>query len=186
MKNIKLLEHANIPKPLHGLNPRTLMGKEKWDIIRKKVYAHYNYACACCQIHKSKAKKHQWMEAHEIYEIDYKNGIAKIVKIVALCHYCHAFIHSGLQYVLCEKGEISRIELIDKMKHGIELLASIDGSIFEGTLEICNLYQIDTKNLKTQELPKIECNWEDWKLIMNNKEYKGNFKNIEDWYQHYN
>lgn len=72
------------------------------------------------------------------------------------------------------------------MKHGIELLASIDGSIFEGTLEICNLYQIDTKNLKTQELPKIECNWEDWKLIMNNKEYKGNFKNIEEWYQHYN
>ena len=76
--NPKYLTHPNIPKPLHGMNPRSILGKEWWDIKRREAYATHNYCCWACGIPKSKAKYHNWLEGHETYQINYKIGEAKL------------------------------------------------------------------------------------------------------------
>lgn len=94
----ELLTHPNIPKPLHGLNPRTLLGQEWWNEKRQEAYKKYNFHCWAYGIHKSQAKYHQWLEAHESYTIDYVAGRVELQEIVALCHSCHNFIHMAFDF----------------------------------------------------------------------------------------
>src|SRR6185295_5669264 len=58
----EILCHPHIPKPLHGVAPREIMGDDWWNSERQLVYASTDYHCAACGIHKSQAKKHEWLE----------------------------------------------------------------------------------------------------------------------------
>lgn len=37
-----------VPKSLWYANPRTTMGRPKWDKLRKEVYAQYGHVCGVC------------------------------------------------------------------------------------------------------------------------------------------
>ena len=122
MSRPTLLSMPNVPKPLHGLNPRSIMGKERWDIARQEVYASTDYHCAACGVHKRDAKLHQWLEAHETYDIVYKAGVATLVEIVPLCHFCHNFIHSGRLRILARQRKVSANLVREIMSHGVDVL----------------------------------------------------------------
>jgi len=159
----ELLLHPNIPKPLHEVNPRNIKGKEWWDAERKKAYASTNQHCAACGVSKYVAKLHKWLEAHEIYDIDYKKGTVELKEIVPLCHYCHSYIHSGYLNVRYSKNEISREHYQGILSHGQAL----------------------TRDLKRPEIPSAFAPWSSWRLIFEGNEYESKFKSYDEWHYHY-
>ena len=131
----EILTQPNIPKPLHGLAPRTIMGQEWWDTERQKAYASTDYHCVACGVPKSEAKKFHWLEAHEYWKFDYRKGTAEVISIEPLCHYCHNFIHSGRLAMIMGK-EKSVEEAEDILEHGFKLLAENKLQCFPFTLDL--------------------------------------------------
>jgi len=171
-----ILLHPQIPKPLHLLNPRTILGQAWWDENRKKSYLKYlghEFCCHACSILKYDAKFVQWLECHEMYDIDYTTGRVEFVELVALCHSCHNFIHSGRLRALLDKREIgiARFEYI--MARGSKLL------------ELSGI--VDDRESKFEEL-RIQgklCKWEDWHLIIDGVNYGQRFKSYMEWARHW-
>jgi hypothetical protein len=117
----ELLSQPTLPRQLHGVNPRTIKGKDWWDKVRHEAYKSTNYHCVACGIQKSQAKKHQWLEAHENLTVDYETGLCEVKTIEPLCHYCHNFIHCG-RLSMIEGNEKSTQEVIDILEHGFQVL----------------------------------------------------------------
>lgn len=180
----EILSHPNIPKPLHGIAPRTIKGQKWWEKTRQEVYKSTDYHCAACGVHKDNAKCHKWLEAHEYWTIDYEKGIAKIEKIVPLCHYCHNFIHSGRLQMIMGK-EKSEQEVKDILEHGFKVLADNDLKCFPGTLELAESIGAETYGVDSYELPESEIEWGEWRLEFEGKEYTSQFKDYEEWEEHY-
>lgn len=118
-RGVGLLLHPNIPKPLFGVNPRSIKGTYWWDKTRKEVYA--TGVCAACETPKAKIYKNR-LEAHECYEVDYAQGIARVADIVALCPSCHSFIHSGRLTTLLARGQTKPARYWDVLYRGLMLL----------------------------------------------------------------
>ncbi|MBP2030265.1 hypothetical protein J2755_001199 [Methanohalophilus levihalophilus] len=152
-----ILNDPTLPKPLHGLNPRTVKGKEWWDKKRRLAYIENNQCCWACGISRYEVLgENKWLEAHEIFDIDYAEGRGELKKIVALCPYCHNYIHSGRLQMLVEDGKVAE-ESAEKIisygnsvlkKAGFEILS--DGEkilrkmgIAEYVLESAHPYEID-------------------------------------------
>lgn len=181
----EILTHPNIPKPLHGLNPRTLLGKDWWDMTREAAQVRTGYKCACCGVPKHRARKHQWLEGHEYFDIDYQTGVCEVISIEPLCHYCHNFIHSGRLSVIIGK-EKTKSEAIDILEHGFNILNENNLECFPFTLDLANSLGADTFGVQSYSLAiNKELKWTDYVLILNGKEYKSKFKNETEWRNQY-
>jgi hypothetical protein len=164
-----ILQHPNIPKPLHGTAPRVIKGKDWWDTQRQAAYAASDYCCAACGVHKSQAQYHKWLEAHEVYRFDYPNGRAYYLGAVALCHACHNFIHSGRMEMMVRRGEMADSKRQAILKHGKKVL--MDG--FRAG-KVCPV-----------QTPESIAQWQDWRLVLEGQEYPGRFRDYQDWQDHY-
>ena len=159
----EILLHPNIPKPLHGCAPRVVKGQEWWDVVRKQTYAENNHCCFACGVHQSEAEVKQWLEAHEYYFINYKTGRLTLKELVALCHLCHNFIHTGRLQALVEIGELTKDFQKQVLSHGKRVLSDA--------------------GLKTRKFkePKQCAEWADWRMIIDSKEYGPTSKSFEAW-----
>lgn len=158
----ELLLCPQIPKPMHGMAPRTILGKDWWEKTRRAAFNSTNDHCVACGVHRYSAAWHQWLEGHELYDIDYLLGRMTYVETVPLCHSCHSFIHDGLLAVRLDMRQISRKQFDAIMKHGRALLkkAGLDK--------------------KAQE--HVDCaDWKDWRLVLNGKEYAPKYDSFEKW-----
>lgn len=152
LANYQLITQLDRPLPLTGVNPRSIMGESEWRKVKQKVYRKFNYHCECCGIHKSKAKIHQWLEAHEQYRCDYSLGKCELLDIQPLCYCCHHFLHRKRLKAQLNFGMISKEHYATVIEHGISL---------------CQRF-----NLKLQVEPQQQAKWEDWRLIYNNLAYR--------------
>tara|TARA_R110002020_G_scaffold69127_7_gene180177 strand:- start:2541 stop:3173 length:633 start_codon:yes stop_codon:yes gene_type:complete len=180
----ELLQHPNIPKPLHGLAPRVIKGQEWWDKTREDAYASTGYHCLACGVHKTDANYHNWLEAHEDYAFNLRTGEVRIKQIIPLCHSCHNFIHSGRLSITAERDKI-----IDILKHGFKILEDNNLDVSEATYMIAE--EVGLKhNSKAIDcgVPEDEiCNvWSEWHLILDGKKYYSKFKDMEEWRRFYN
>lgn len=183
-----VLMHPSIPKPLHEVNPRNIMGKAKWDILRQQVYASTDYHCIACGVAKAEAKGFKWLEAHEFYDIDYHKGTVTIKQIIPLCHYCHNFIHSGrLKMIMGKKKSVEEVVAI--LQHGFDILAENSLRCFYPTLifaqQLEDFAYINTHNVQPYDVSGSSVKWEDWRLIWDGVEYPPKYKSYEEWQERY-
>lgn len=192
----ELLLHPNVPKPLHGINPRTIMGKVWWDEQRQLAYTKHDYHCWACGIHKSIAKYRQWLEAHEVYAIDYATGRVEMVEVCALCHSCHNYIHSGRMQMLAIAEQFPADKYLDILAHGEATLKrylsrvakNYQGEPWKQPYEDTLPFQNTFPHIQVPGLPKpVEtiAPWQDWHLALNSEKHYSRFADYEEWEAYY-
>lgn len=160
-KRPEILLCHRIPEPLHGVAPRVVLGGKWWDKTRKEAYKSTNYHCIACGVHKLSAKYRKWLEAHEVYYIDYLVGRMEYVETVPLCHFCHNFIHMGRLQALLERGQINHGKFTAIVQHGNSVLKKA--------------------NLRKEPFdPGPMADWKDWRLILFGKEYPPLYETPEE------
>ena len=158
----EILQCPQIPKPLHGVAPRVVLGQSWWNRERQAAYKSTNYHCIACEVHKSCAKGRQWLEGHEIYSIDYERGRSTYIETVPLCHYCHNFIHDGRLEALLDAGKIHHSKYVAIKLHGEEILLK--------------------HRLKPKEPHRGVCaDWANWRLVIDGVEFPPLYKTFEEW-----
>jgi len=87
------LEANLVPYKLWGFNARNI-GKSKWEKIKQQARIESGYMCIICN------RKFEYgtpelcdLHTHEFWE--YKDSVAKIIKISTVCVDCHDIIHLG-------------------------------------------------------------------------------------------
>ena len=96
-----LIAMPNVPKPLHGVAPRTVLGTTTWNKMRRECYEKANDTCEICGDCPDDKRKRQ---AHEVYVVNYSTGESVFIGCVCLCQQCHlACIHNGRAITLYSK-----------------------------------------------------------------------------------
>jgi hypothetical protein len=170
----ELLSQPNIPKPLHGINPRTIMGEAAWRIHRQVVVTNSPYCKAC-------GKETLQLDLHEDYVINYKKKLMTLKSYVPVCRQCHMFIHSGFLLTMYKQQKISREQVINILTNGINILDHHSLPIFIGTYSFAKALKLDTKDLKTSNPGNTT--WDGWRMLYKGKEYKGLSK--QQWVEKY-
>lgn len=157
-----LLLCPTIPRPLHGVAPRVVLGSSWWNKENKKAKAANYEHCEACGVSKLAAKARQWMEGHEWYDIDYEAQCMYYRRTVCLCHYCHNYIHIGRLSDLLAKGEVHHAKYVAIVQHG------------DGILAAAGLERPEPFN---GPYPR----WANWRLSVNGKLYPPKFKSEAQW-----
>jgi len=173
-----ILHQPNIIKPLHGMNPRTILGQGWWDRTRKVAYASTNFHCLACGIHKLDALFHRWLEGHEDYTIDFEKYEYRLNRIVPLCHACHNVIHDGRLQILHDRGEISDDKFHRIMSHGDVILK---------TNGLCprNMAWWKDEDVFHKFFPENNGTWKLWHIVIEGKKYFSKFEDFDAWREFY-
>lgn len=118
----ELLLLPNIPKPLYGVNPRTVLGSSWWNKERQAAYASTNYHCESCGVSKNQVSGRKILEGHEVYVTDYLRGKLEYVRTTPLCTWCHKYIHDGRLFWLLDTGQITHHHYSKVLRHGDTIL----------------------------------------------------------------
>jgi hypothetical protein len=156
-----ILLHPNIPKPLHGLNPRTIMGDKAWLELSSRVRG----STSCCMACGTSKFTTGTLDCHEEYEIDYAKGTSRLKRYVAICKSCHDFIHCGRMKNMMKTGQLSRSYYIKILLRGRAILKK-------------------HKLRKTKYHGEV-AEWGNWRLIFNGQKHKPIFKNMKEWRDNY-
>lgn len=162
---VAILTHPNIPKPLHGISPRAIMGQHWWDVQRKKAYAEAGQKCEACGTPRAEAWPSRWLEAHEEYEY-LPEGVLVFKKIVCLCPACHKFIHSGLRDILVQTRKMNKETNLMIENHGKQLLRES---------------KLLAVWFQRHEWLNRDVEWGDFRMIFQNQEYGPSSQSYAEW-----
>lgn len=162
----EVLTRPPIPPPMHGLAPRVVLGRKWWDAERKAAYKSTDYHCIACGVHKTTAKNRQWLEGHEVYDLDFLLGRMEYVQTVPLCHYCHNYCHPGRLRWLVDSGKLHHFKFTAIIQHGDEVL-------LKAGIE------------KPPIVSTLAAEWSDWRLVVHNVEYPPLFTSAAEMAAHF-
>lgn len=161
-RNPRVLLHQQLPKPMHGLCPRVVLGQAWWDAERFAAYASTDQHCLACGVARYGDERWPHLEAHESFKIDYPRGQMTYVRAIPLCRPCHAFIHAGRTEILFKQGKIAAKEYWAIMRHGRAVLK-----------------RAGLKPLLPYDGPIAA--WSAWRMVVGGVEYKPLWRDYEHW-----
>ena len=192
-----LVSMPNIPKPTHGLAPRTLLGNKVWNSMRRTCYKQAEDTCEICGAHPEDLRKRH---AHEVYSIDWEKGEVRFVRAFCVCALDHlGCIHTGRAITLYKQGNpmYPKEFLLEGAEHAFKIIAEYNEDHPEADLRA---YATFLEYLKCDELygpmtqligkynvrfymedTKKMADWGDWKLIIGNQEYPTPYKDEHMW-----
>jgi len=174
----EILCQPQIIKPLHGLNPRTILGTKWWNTHRQEAYESTDYHCLACGVHKKDAPFHKWLEGHEDYDINFEKHKYSLKRIIPLCHACHNYIHAGRLKILMNNGTIG-------INRYYRILDRGDSIIKREGLNKDNLIMEVCAGDKSKFFPENNGTWDEWHLVIDGKKYYSKFDNYNDWRLYY-
>lgn len=192
---VPLLTMPNVPKPLHGLPPRVIMGKSTWDHVRKRCYFEAGYKCEICGCEPPKGQLH----AHELYSYDWKAGTGKFERCIAICKQDHDFIHSGRLITMLKNNNIlyPKEYVLGVVEKGFKLVYEYNTthrnkkplrvySTFLNYLEVPSIHDemeklIDKYEIQFYEDPDEQAEWGDWKLLIGDVAHPTPYANYWEW-----
>lgn len=169
----EILLCPNIPKPMHGLAPRVVLGQSWWNKTRRAAYESTNFRCQACGVHMYRARGPKWLEGHELYETDYRAGRLTYLETVPLCNYCHSYIHDGRLTWLLESGQLGAGKFAVIMQHGNRVLSGANLVRPSRAQREADLLRL----IKSGDLAA----WSDWRLVLFGAEYPPLYENEDEW-----
>lgn len=161
----------NTPKPMHGVVPREILGSKWWNQTRQAAYKSTDFHCIACGVHKSCAKNRQWLEGHELYEVDYAKGRQVYIETIPLCHFCHNYIHDGRLQMLLQSGKLHQAKFVAIIQHGDDVLARVG---------LVRPNHVEREVIILNQCGTI-AEWSNWRLVLNNKLYPPKYKTYDEW-----
>lgn len=189
----RILTQPNIPKPLHGVNPRTILGEGWWEIQKGIAKQRTGNRCEACGSGPGGLRGKPWLECHEAYDFDYKNGRVSFLHVSPLCHYCHNFIHSGRLTMIAGK-EKTWDEVRAILEHGFQTISAWNKArpagtkclqAFPSAKELSYDAKARTFGVRASKLPETSTPWADWRLVIDGKEFPPIFKTFQEWRAHW-
>ena len=191
-----LIAMPNIPRPLHGVNPRTILGTSTWNHMRKFCY---NKAEDTCEICGTKPENLRHRHGHEVYEIDYAKGTAKFHRVYCVCSLCHlGCIHTGRALTLWKNhNPLYPTEfLLQGAEHAFKIISDYNKDNPGADLRTYSTFLdylkheelkgpmeelIKKYNIKFYTEVEDIVDWGKWKLIIGNQEYATPYANEDEW-----
>ena len=153
----------NKPLPLAGIKPSRLMKKKEWDEVRYAAYAANGYHCWACGVPISKERGAQMWQCHELYDVDWTNGVAEIAEYTGLCWKCHQFIHIDQLVGPYMRRKFKQSTVRDIVRHGWAVL------------------RVNGIPLKREWKQWEQVAWEEWYLLWRGKKYYSDYKSLDEW-----
>lgn len=195
-----IIAMPNVPAPLHGQAPRTLLGKSTWDHMRKFCYYNANYKSQISGEDLDGTTNDKKCNAHELYSYDYVHGKAYFERAVCISPVEHNFIHSGRMLTMYKKGNplMPKKYLLKVVENGFRIIHdwnkahpkkrplrvyatiadyALVPSLREEMLELIDKY--DIKFYKEDD--KMTAGWGEWSLHIGNKDYESPYATQKEW-----
>jgi hypothetical protein len=155
------------------------MGRPAWDVMRKKIYAKHEYTCAACGVHSRKAIIKQYLEAHELFEINWQTRNMKLIGMEPLCHACHSFIHSGLLEVRLMHRKVTPEHVATILGHGVGILEASGLRVPPSTDHLCKKLGLQ-HGMKVSKAPRAT-GWRGWSMTWEGKNYPALYNSESEW-----
>lgn len=160
----EILLHPRIPTPMSGVAPRVVLGRRWWDETRRAAYRAAQYRCLACGVIPQEVGRGP-LEGHELYKIDFRRGRMTYVETVALCSWCHSFIHDGRTRAMMHQGKITALRYVEIMNHGRSVLRAA---------------KVKKRTPSFKEIAP----WKKWRMVLDGKEYPPTYASYEDFLKH--
>ena len=189
---VPLITMPNVPRPLHGLPPRKIMGNATWNHVRKRCYFDAGYKCEICGADPPKGQLH----AHELYTYDWKEGTGSFDRCIAICKQDHDFIHSGRLITMYKNGNplCPKSYVLSVVEKGFKLISEYNKTAKKKLRAYATFLEylktdigpevealIDKYNIEFYAEPKHIAKWGKWRLIWCGKEYPTPYASQLEW-----
>lgn len=195
-----IIAMPNIPTPIHGLAPRTVLGSGVWNHMRKRCYYMADYKSQISGIELDKSDSQRVPNAHELYSYNYITGEALFVRAVCISPLEHNFIHSGRMLTMYKKGNplMPKQYVLKCLENGFKIIKEWNDAnpdkrplrayytiieyamapgIAEEVRELIDKYDIKFY----MEDREFAAKWSDWHLIVGKNSYQTPYANKDEW-----